>query len=639
MTSVAPPKRDSVNPTSPSGSTSVAPPGAARALRNIAIVAHVDHGKTTLVDHMLKQAGTFRANEVIADRVMDSNDLERERGITILAKNTSVMWANTKINVVDTPGHADFGGEVERTLMMADGALLLVDAAEGPLPQTRFVLSKCLERGFPVIVVINKIDRQDARPDEVLNEIFDLFCDLGASDEQAAFPVIYAIGKLGLAKRNLEDEAKDLRPLFETILESVPPPQTDAEAPLQMIVCNTTHDDYVGKLAVGRIQRGRIKINDEVLILGDKGTQKKASVKQLFTFEGLRRAPTTLVEAGDAVAIAGIDEIAIGDTVTDKTAPEALPRIKVEEPTIKMRIGVNTSPFAGRCKQSKFLTSRHLKDRLEKEAMKNLAIRVEPTETPDTFVVLGRGELQLAVLVETMRREGYEMQLGNPEVVTKMVDDQLSEPLERVVVDVPQEYVGVVTERLGSRRGRMEKMGATGGNRTRLEYVVPSRGLIGFRGEFLTATRGTGLLNTLFEGWAPWGGTMIKRANGAIVCDRAGTATPYALDHLQARGVFFHSPGLDVYEGMIFGEHNRPNDTDVNVVKEKKLSNVRNHGKDDNVMLAVPRTLTIETAMEWIDADELVEVTPEAVRVRKRVLQCNLRDRRVDAIEEAQGAG
>jgi GTP-binding protein len=501
------------------------------------------------------------------------------------------------------------------------------------------VLSKCLERGFPVIVVINKIDRQDARPDDVLNEVFDLFCDLGASDEQASFPVIYAIGKLGLAKRNLEDEAKDLRPLFETILESVPPPQTDAEAPLQMIVCNTTHDDYVGKLAVGRIQRGRIKINDEVLILGDKGTQKKASVKQLFTFEGLRRAPTTLVEAGDAVAIAGIDEIAIGDTVTDKSAPEALPRIKVEEPTIKMRIGVNTSPFAGRCKASKFLTSRHLKDRLEKEAMKNLAIRVEPTETPDTFVVLGRGELQLAVLVETMRREGYEMQLGNPEVVTKMVDDQLCEPLERVVVDVPQEYVGVVTERLGSRRGRMEKMGATGGNRTRLEYVVPSRGLIGFRGEFLTATRGTGLLNTLFEGWSPWGGTMIKRANGAIVCDRTGTATPYALDHLQARGVFFHSPGLDVYEGMIFGEHNRPNDTDVNVVKEKKLSNVRNHGKDDNVMLAVPRTLTIETAMEWIDADELVEVTPDAVRVRKRVLQCNLRDRRVDAIEEAQGAG
>ncbi len=630
MSSVAPPRKDSVSP--PASGV----PGP-RSLRNIAIVAHVDHGKTTLVDHMLRQAGTFRVNEVVAERVMDSNDLEKERGITILAKNTSVVWKGVKINVVDTPGHADFGGEVERTLMMADGALLLVDAAEGPLPQTRFVLSKCLERGFPVIVVINKIDRQDARPDDVLNEIFDLFCDLGASDAQAAFPVIYAIGKLGLAKINMEDEAKDLTPLFETILESVPPPQSDSEAPLQMIVCNTTHDEYVGKLAVGRIARGRIRINDDVVILGEGGTQKRASVKQLFTFEGLRRAPTTVVEAGDAVAIAGIDEIAIGDTVADRQAPEALPRIVVEEPTIKMRIGVNTSPFAGRSKASKFLTSRHVKDRLEKEAMKNLAIRVEPTETPDTFVVLGRGELQLAILVETMRREGYEMQLGNPEVVTKLVDGVMSEPLERVVVDVPQEYVGVVTERLGSRRGRMEKMAATPGGRSRLEYVIPSRGLIGFRGEFLTASRGTGLLNTIFEGWAPWGGTMIKRANGAIVCDRSGTATPYALDHLQARGLFFYAPGVDVYEGMIFGEHNRPNDTDVNVVREKKLSNVRNHGKDDNVALAVPRTLTIETAMEWIDADELVEVTPDAVRVRKRVLQCNLRDHRMDAIEDAQG--
>ena len=625
MTSVIPPKNNSAIP--------------ARSLRNIAIVAHVDHGKTTLVDHMLRQAGIFRANEVMTDRVMDSNDLERERGITILAKNTSVMWQGTKINVVDTPGHADFGGEVERTLMMADGALLLVDAAEGPLPQTRFVLSKCLERGFPVIVVINKIDRQDARPDDVLNEVFDLFCDLDASDEQTAFPVIYAVGKLGQAKRNLEDEGTDLVPLFETILESVPPPKSDSDAPLQMIVCNTTHDDYVGKLAVGRIARGRIRINDDVLILGENGAQKRASVKQLFTFEGLRRVPAQVVEAGDAVAIAGIDAIAIGDTVTDRSAPEALPRIVVEEPTLKMRIGVNTSPFAGRSKASKFLTSRHVKDRLEKEAMKNLAIRVEPTETPDTFVVLGRGELQLAILVETMRREGYEMQLGNPEVVTKQVDGVMSEPLELVVVDVPQEYVGVVTERLGSRRGRMEKMAATTGNRTRLEYVIPSRGLIGFRGEFMTATRGTGLLNTMFGGWAPWSGTMIRRTNGAIVCDRAGTSTPYALDHLQARGVFFYSPGVDVYEGMIFGEHNRPNDTDVNVVREKKLSNVRNHGKDENVMLAVPKTLTIETAMEWIDADELVEVTPDAVRVRKRVLACNVRDRRVDAIEDAQGAG
>jgi GTP-binding protein len=611
---------------------------AAPALRNIAIVAHVDHGKTTLVDHMLRQQGTFRANEAVVDRVMDSNDLERERGITILAKNTSLVYGGIKINIVDTPGHSDFGGEVERTLMMADGALLLVDAAEGPLPQTRFVLSKCLERGFPVIVVINKIDRGDARPEEVLSEVFDLFVDLGASDAQADFGVVYAIGKLGLAKKNLADEAKDLVPLFDMIVDRIPAPAVDVEGPLQMIVCNTTHDDYVGKLAVGRVVRGRVKLNEDVLIVGEGGKTKRAGVKQLFVFDGLRRVQKESVDAGDVAALAGIEDIAIGDTICAVGTPEALPRIVVEEPTIKMRLGVNTSPFAGKCKQSKFLTSRHIKDRLEREAMKNLAIRIEPTEVPDTFVVLGRGELQLAILVETMRREGYEMQLGNPEVVTKEVNGELCEPVERVVVDVPTEHVGVVTERLGTRRGRMEKMQPTGGNRVRLEYVVPSRGLIGFRGEFLTATRGTGLLNTLFEGWSPWGGTMIRRQNGAIVCDRQGVTTPYAMNHLQARGSFFLHPGTDVYEGMIIGEHNRPNDTDVNAIKEKKLTNVRNHGKDDNVMLAVPRILTIETAMEWIDADEMVEVTPDAVRVRKRVLDINKRDRRTDAIEDAQGA-
>ncbi|HTJ82731.1 MAG TPA: translational GTPase TypA [Polyangiaceae bacterium] len=606
------------------------------ALRNIAIVAHVDHGKTTLVDHMLRQAGTFRANEAVVDRVMDSNDLERERGITILAKNTSLVFNGVKINIVDTPGHSDFGGEVERTLMMADGALLLVDAAEGPLPQTRFVLSKCLERGFPVIVVINKIDRSDARPTEVLSEVFDLFVDLGASDAQADFAVIYAIGKLGLAKKHLDEEAKDLVPLLDTILERIPAPKVDVDGPLQMIVCNTTHDDYVGKLAVGRVVRGRVKVNEDVAIVGEGGAVKRAGVKQLFVFDGLRRVQRDVVDAGDVAALAGIEDIAIGDTIASLTNPEALPRIVVEEPTIKMRLGVNTSPFAGKSKASKFLTSRHIKERLEREAMKNLAIRIEPTEVPDTFIVLGRGELQLAILVETMRREGYEMQLGNPEVVTKEVDGELMEPVERVVVDVPTEHVGVVTERLGTRRGRMEKMHPTGGNRVRLEYVVPSRGLIGFRGEFLTATRGTGLLNTLFEGWAPWGGAMMRRQNGAIVADRMGTTTPYALHHLQARGSFFLVPGVDVYEGMIIGEHNRPNDTDVNAIKEKKLTNVRNHGKDENVMLAVPRTLTIETAMEWIDADELVEVTPDAVRTRKRILACNVRPRRTDAIEDAQ---
>jgi GTP-binding protein len=603
-------------------------------LRNIAIVAHVDHGKTTLVDHMLRQTGAFRENEVVSERVMDSNDLERERGITILAKNTSVRYKGVKFNIVDTPGHSDFGGEVERTLMMADGALLLVDAAEGPLPQTRFVLSKCLERGFPVIVVINKIDRGDARPHDVLSEVFDLFCDLEASDAQMDFPHIYAIGKLGLAKRELEDEAKNLLPLFDTILEKVPAPKSEVDGPLQVIVCNTTHDDYVGRLAVGRVVRGTVRAGDEVLVMGDKN-QSRGSVKMLYVFEGLKRVAVNEAQAGEVVAIAGLDA-SIGDTIADPEKPSPLPRIVVEEPTIKMKIGVNSSSFAGKCKESKYLTSRHLKERLERETMKNLAIRVEPTESPDTFVVLGRGELQLAILVETMRREGYEMQLSNPEVVTREIDGQMVEPVELVVVDVPESFVGIVTERLSIRRGRMIKMTNPGFGRARLEFRVPSRGLIGFRGEFLTATRGTGLLNTMFDGWAPWGGPMMKRITGAIVSDRTGVATPYALHHLQPRGMFFIVPGVEVYEGMIIGEHNRPNDTDVNVIKEKKLSNIRNHGKDENVMLASPRILTIETAMEWIDSDELVEVTPDAVRVRKKVLACNLRERRADAIEQAQ---
>jgi GTP-binding protein len=603
-------------------------------LRNIAIVAHVDHGKTTLVDAMLKQSGTFRENEQVAERVMDSNDLERERGITILAKNTSVRWKGTKINIVDTPGHSDFGGEVERTLMMADGAVLLVDAAEGPLPQTRFVLRKALELGYPVIVVINKIDRQDARPHEVLTEVFDLFCDLEASDAQTDFATLYAIGKLGVCKKELDQEAKDLAPLFETILERVPPAPGDPEGPLQMIVCNLAHDDYVGRLAVGRIVRGSLRKGQQVTVVGQDGA-RVSTIKALYTFEGLKRTAVDEAKAGENVALAGIEEIDIGDTIADPQTPEALPRIHVEQPTIKMRIGVNTSPFAGTCKASKFLTSRQLRERLEREGKRNLAMKFEPSENPDTFIVYGRGELQLAILVETMRREGYEMQLGNPEVVTKEIDGQLMEPVELVVVDVPDSFIGIVTERLGERRGRMVKMSNPGFGRARLEYRVPSRGLIGFRSEFLTATRGTGLLNTMFEGWEPWQ-SLTRRPNGAIVADRAGEATPYALFHLQPRGQFFIVPGMQVYEGMIIGEHNRPNDTDVNAIKEKKLSNVRNHGKDENVALASPRLLTIETAMEWIDADELVEVTPDAVRVRKRILQTNLRPRRSEAIEDAQ---
>ncbi|AKV01831.1 GTP-binding protein TypA/BipA [Labilithrix luteola] len=615
-------------------------------LRNVAIVAHVDHGKTTLVDHMLKQAGTFRENEAVAERVMDSNDLERERGITILAKNTSVRWRSpdgtvTKINVVDTPGHADFGGEVERTLMMADGAILLVDAAEGPLPQTRFVLRKCLELGFPVIVVINKIDRGDARPNEVLNEVFDLFIDLEASDAQTDFPVLYAIGRDGIAKHSLDDPNTNLAPLFETILQKVPAPKAEPKAPLQILVNNLDHDDYVGRLAIGRISSGTIRANQQVGIIKE-GSRAKAAIKVLSTFEGLKRTTTPEAGAGEIIALAGIDDVDVGDTIVDLAdgwEDRALPRILVEQPTIKMRIGVNTSPFAGKSKASKYLTSRQLRERLLRETRKNLALRFEETDSPDTFTVLGRGELQLAILVETMRREGYEMQLGNPEVVTKVEDGVSHEPYELAVIDVPDTYIGVVTERLGTRRGRMTKMANHGHGRARLEFRIPSRGLIGFRGEFLTSTRGMGLLTTLLDGWEPWGGVMPKRQLGAIVSDRAGVATPYAMNHLQARGVFFISPGAEVYEGMIVGEHNRPSDADVNFVKEKKQTNVRNHGKDDNVMLAVPRTLNIETAMEWIDADELVEVTPDAVRVRKQILQCTRRPRRADAIEEAGARG
>ena len=613
-------------------------------LRNVAIVAHVDHGKTTLVDLMLKQAGTFRENEVTVERVMDSNDLEKERGITILAKNTSVRWKDkdgqiVKINVVDTPGHSDFGGEVERTLMMADGALLLVDAAEGPLPQTRFVLKKCIELGFPVILVINKIDRQDARPDEVLNEAFDLFIDLEASDGQMDFPVIYAIGRDGVARRTLDDPSMTLKPLFETILEKVPPPKGEASGPLQIVINNIDHDEYVGRLAIGRIASGTIKANQSVGVIKEK-VKNKATIKVLTTFEGLKRTTCQEATAGEIIAIAGIEDIDVGDTITDTNEgweSRALPRIVVEQPTIKMRVGVNTSPFAGKCKLSKYLTSRQLRERLLREVRKNLALRFEDTESPDTFTVLGRGELQLAILVETMRREGYEVQLGNPEVITKHEDGVDFEPYELVIVDVPDAYIGVATERLGLRKGRMTKMANHGHGRARLEFRIPSRGLIGFRGEFLTSTRGTGLLTTMFDGWEPWGGVMAKRQLGAIVSDRQGVCTPYAMNHLQARGEFFVKPGEAVYEGMIVGEHNRPSDADVNFVREKKQTNVRNHGKDENIALAVPRMLTIETAMEWIDADELVEVTPDAVRVRKQVLQCNKRSKRADAIEEAGG--
>src|SRR3954471_14115978 len=596
-------------------------------IRNVAIIAHVDHGKTTLVDAMLRQTGTFRQNEHVIERVMDSNDLERERGITILAKHCSARFRDVTINIIDTPGHADFGGEVERTLKMADGALLLVDAAEGPLPQTRFVLGKAIELGLPVIVVVNKIDRSDARPDDVLTEVFDLFCELEASDAQTDFPSLYAIGKAGIAKHKLEDEGKNLLPLLETIISRVPPPRGNPDEPLQLLVHNIEHDEYVGRLGIGRVWRGKLSVGETVQLVGATGGQP-ARISALYGYEGPKRVKIERAEAGDIVAVAGIEEVQIGDTLAATDRVEALPRIVVEEPTIKIRFVVNTSPFAG--KVGKWVTSRHVRDRLQREARKNLALRFEDTPEPDTFIVYGRGELTLAVLAETMRREGYEFALGMPEVVVKDVDGVLSEPIERVSVDVPEQYVGSVTTRLGERRGKLVKMANLGFGRARIEFIVPSRGLIGFRSAFLTETRGMGLLNSLFEGWEPYAGPMLRRPNGAMVADRRGVTTPYALFHLQPRGVLLVGPGVEVYEGMIVGEHNRNNDLDVNVTREKKLTNIRAAGRDENVILSPPRVLTIDTALEFIDRDELAEVTPDAVRVRKQVLDCNRRPRRDD---------
>jgi GTP-binding protein len=594
-------------------------------LRNVAIIAHVDHGKTTLVDAMLRQNGVFRENEAVVDRVMDSNDLERERGITILAKHCSVVFEGTKINIIDTPGHADFGGEVERTLKMADGVLLLVDAAEGPLPQTRFVLSKALDLGLPIVVVINKIDRQDARPDDVLSEVFDLFCELGASDAQADFPTLYAIGKHGVASTSLAEPGTSLVPLMRTIMERVRAPKDSVEGPLQMLVYNVEHDDYVGRLAVGRIARGKLSIGDGVSCIGANRSVSQR-VSAVYTFEGTKRVKTEFALAGDIIALAGFEDVEIGDTIAAVEHPEALPRIQLEEPTIKVRFVVNSSPFAG--KVGRWVTSRHVRDRLYREARRNLALRVEDGEESDSFVVYGRGELMLAILAETMRREGYEFALGMPEVVVREVNGVRSEPVELVIIDIPDQYIGAVTQRLGERRGQMTKLTNLGFGRTRVEFRVPSRGLIGFRSAFLTETRGTGLLNSLFDGWETYAGPMLRRPNGALVSDRGGEATPYALFHLQPRGVLFTAPGAKVYEGMICGEHNRPNDLDVNVTREKKLTNIRAAGRDENVVLSPPRVLTIDTALEFIDRDELAEVTPDAVRVRKRVLECNRRPRR-----------
>jgi len=592
-------------------------------IRNLAIIAHVDHGKTTLVDAMLWQGGIFRDNEVVAERVMDSIDLEREKGITIMAKNTAISYRGTRINIVDTPGHADFGGEVERTLTMVDGVMLLVDASEGPLPQTRFVLKKALELALPPIVVINKIDRPDARPKEVLNEIYDLFIDLDADESQLDFPVLYCNARKGTCHRGPDAPEETLEPLFEEILRTVPPPRHDPSSPLQLLVTSLDYDDYVGRLAVGRVFNGRLRKAQEVSRCRRDGSVAAAKVTLLYGWQGLRRVEVDEAGPGDIVAVAGLEEVGIGETLSDREAPRPLKPITVDEPTISMVIGINTSPFAGR--EGQFVTSRKLKERLERELLTNVSIRMEPTDSPDAFQVSGRGELQLAILIEMMRREGYEMSVGKPEVVTRQVDGRLHEPMELLVVDCPEEFIGVVTQKIGTRRGRMVKMVNHGSGRVRMEFRLPSRGLIGFRTEFLTDTRGTGIANHLFDGWEPWQGDIAHRASGAMIADRTGRSTAYAIEHLQPRGELFVAPGDEVYEGMIVGENAREADLDVNITKEKKLTNMRASVSEETVRLVPPRPMSLEQALEFIRADEQVEVTPKAHRLRKKILQANRR--------------
>jgi GTP-binding protein len=592
-------------------------------LRNIAIVAHVDHGKTTLVDYMLRQQGIFRANELMVERVMDSNDLEREKGITIMAKNTAVTFRGVKINIVDTPGHADFGGEVERGLRMVDGVLLLVDAAEGPLPQTRFVLSKALGLGLPAVVVINKIDRQDARPLEVLDEVYSLFIDLGANDEQLEFPVIYAVAREGLASSTLEVRGTSLEPLFSAILAHIPPPPLPLGESLQLLVANLDYDDYVGRLAIGRVSSGVIRQGDLISVMRAGDRVEKGKVVKLYAFDGLKRTEVTEAPPGDIVAMAGVDAISIGDTIADGESPTALRRITVDQPTMSMIFRVNDGPLAGR--EGKYVTSRNLRERLTKEAYKNVAIRVDETETPDAFKVVGRGELQLAVIVETMRREGFELTVSNPEPVVKTVDGKVHEPLELLYCDIPEASVGIVTERMGFRKGRMTDMGSLGSGRTRLIFRVPTRGLVGFRNEFLTITRGEGIMSTQFDGYEPWMGPIPKRTTGAIISDREGETVPYAMFKVQERGSLFVGPNVQVYAGMIVGENAKEADIEVNICREKKLTNIRAAGRDENVILTPPREMTLEKAIEWIAQDELVEVTPKSVRMRKRSLDTHER--------------
>jgi GTP-binding protein len=587
-------------------------------IRNVAIIAHVDHGKTTLVDAMLHQSGIFRANEQVVERVMDSLDLERERGITILAKNTSIQYAGVKINIVDTPGHADFGGEVERTLSMVDGVMLLVDASEGPLPQTRFVLKKALEAGLPPLVCINKIDRADARPNAVLDEIYDLFIDLDATEGQLDFPVVYTNARAGIATRDLRQPSVHLKPLFDLIVQALPGPPANLSTPTQFQANNLDYDDYVGRLAIGRLKGGKLTPGMYTLCRMD-GSVQPVKITQLFGWQGLKRIKVESAAAGDIVAVTGVEEIQIGDTIADRERPQPLPPLRVDEPTITMIFSANNSPWSGR--EGEFVTSRKLCERLVYEQRKNVSLRVEETESPDAFKVTGRGEFQLAIVIETMRREGYELQVSKPTVVTREIDSAVYEPVELVVIDIPEEHIGIVSELLANRRGKLAKMTHGGSGRVRLEFSVPSRGLIGFRSRFLTDTRGTGIMNALFDGWTPWHGPIQVRSNGAMVADREGLATPYAVFHLQERGTLFIAPGTRVYEGMIVGEYSRDSDLNVNICREKKLTNIRAAGRDENILITPHRQMGLEEGIEWIDGDELVEVTPQSVRLRKKILR------------------
>jgi GTP-binding protein len=596
--------------------------------RNVAIIAHVDHGKTTLVDALLRQSGAFRANQQVADRVMDNTDLERERGITILAKNTAVHYKDLLINIVDTPGHADFGGEVERTLSMVDGVMLLVDASEGPLPQTRFVLRKALERGLPPIVVLNKIDRADARPKEVLNEVYDLFIDLDATEDQIEFPVLYANAREGLATTELETPGESLQPLFDAIIESVPPPRGNPDAPLQILVANLDSSDYLGRIAIGRVFNGTVKLNGPVSVLKLGGSIELTKITKLFAFDGLKRVEIEQAAAGDIVCLAGIEGITIGETISDPENHVRITPPAIDEPTVSMIFGVNTSPMAGR--DGQYVTSRNLRDRLTRELLGNVSLRVEDTDSPEQMKVIGRGELQLSILIEMMRREGYEVQVSRPDIVTKEIDGVKMEPIEDLVIDVPEEFQGVVIANSGTRRGVMTKMVNHGSGRVRLEFRIPARGLIGFRSQFVADTKGTGIMNHLFAGWEPWHGAIPSRTTGALVADRIGMATAYALYNLQERGEIFVEPQTPVYEGMIVGENSRQNDMDVNVTKEKKQTNMRASTADEAIRLIPPRQLSLEQAIEFINDDELVEVTPKTIRLRKRILAANLRPKRMD---------